>query len=112
MELCADAGVGRLKRGDVHEYAIGSRVVRAVIVSAELYAPGRVAMAPVADIDSGGKVHGLAVPTTVGDPVAGSVDVGRIRPADPDLIRTRLGRMSSVTMSRISAALKDFLDLD
>jgi mRNA-degrading endonuclease toxin of MazEF toxin-antitoxin module len=69
-------------------------------------------MVPVADIDPGGKVFGLAVPTTVEDPVSGIVDVGRIRPADPDLIRTRLGRMSPVTMRRVSAALKDFLDLD
>jgi len=101
-----------LKRGDVHEYAIGSRVVRAVVVSAEQYAPGRVAMVPVADIDPGGKAFGLAVPTAGGDPVIGSVDVGRIRPADPELIRARLGRMSPVTMRRVSAALKDFLDLD
>jgi len=101
-----------LKRGDVHEYAIGSLVVRAVVVSAAQYAPGRVAMAPVADIDPGRKAFGLAVPTAVGDPVIGSIDVGRIRPADPDLIRARLGKMSPVTMSRVSAALKEFLDLD
>jgi len=69
-------------------------------------------MAPVADLDPGGKAFGLAVPTTVADPVNGSVDVGRIRPADPNLIRSRLGRMSPVTMSRVSTALKDFLDLD
>jgi len=101
-----------LRRGDVHEYAIGSRVVRAVIVSASHYAPGRVAMAPVADIDPKGMAHGLAVPTYAADPVTGSVDVGRIRLADPDLIRARLGRMSPTTMNRISLALKDFLDLD
>jgi mRNA-degrading endonuclease toxin of MazEF toxin-antitoxin module len=99
-------------RGDVHEYAIGSRVVRAVIVSAGQYAPGRIAMAPVADLDPRGKAFGLAVPTSGADPLTGSVDVGRIRPADPDLIRARVGRMSTPTMSRISAALKDFLELD
>lgn len=104
--------MGRLKRGDVHEYAIGSRVVRAVIVSASHYAPGRIAMAPVADLDPKGMAYGLAVPTYTADPVTGSIDVGRIRPADPDLIRARLGRMSAPTMSRISLALKDFLDLD
>lgn len=101
-----------MKRGDVHEYAVGSRVVRAVILSADQYAPWRVAMAPVADVDPKGKRFGLAVPATSADPLIGSVDVGRIRPADPELIRARLGTMSPATMSRISAALKDFLDLD
>ena len=103
---------GTLKRGDVHEYAIGSRVVRAVVVSAEQYAPGRVAMVPIADVDPGGRAFGPAVPTAAGDPVIGSVDVGRIRPADPGLIRARLGRMSPGTMGRVSAALRRFLDLD
>lgn len=96
----------------MHEYAIGSRVVRAVIVSADQFAPGRIAMAPIADVDPRGKTFGLAVPTTAADPLIGSVDVGRVRPADPDLIRARLGAISPATMSRISAALKDFLDLD
>ena len=101
-----------MRRGDVHEYAIGSRVVRAVIVSAGQYAPGRIAMAPVAQVDPQGKAFGLAVPTGAADPLIGSVDVGRIRPADPALIRARVGTMSTATMGRISAALKDFLDLD
>jgi hypothetical protein len=39
-------------RGDVHEYALGSRLVRAVVVSAEHYAPGRVAMAPVVELSA------------------------------------------------------------
>jgi hypothetical protein len=52
------------------------------------------------------------VPTGKGDPLLGSVDVGRLRPADAELIRARVGTMSAATMSRISAALKDFLDLD
>jgi hypothetical protein len=73
----AHARVGRLKRGDVHEYAVDSRVVRAAVVSAEQYAPGRVAMAPVADIDRGGRAIGLAVRNAVGDPVNGTVDAGR-----------------------------------
>ncbi len=101
-----------MRRGDVHEYAIGSRVVRAVIVSASQYAPGRIAMAPVAESDPKGKAFGPAVPTGAGDPVTGSVDVGRVRPADPELIRARVGAMSTATMGRVSAALKDFLDLD
>jgi hypothetical protein len=69
-------------------------------------------MAPVAEADPKGKAFGPAVPTGAGDPVSGSVDVGRIRPADPELVRARLGAMSVPTMGRISAALKDFLDLD
>lgn len=69
-------------------------------------------MAPVVEVDPRGKAFGLAVPTNAADPLTGSVDVGRIRPADPDLVRARVGMMSAATMSRISAALKDFLDLD
>jgi mRNA-degrading endonuclease toxin of MazEF toxin-antitoxin module len=69
-------------------------------------------MAPVAGVDPQGKAFGLAVPTSAADPVTGSVDVGRIRPADPELVRARLGRMSPTTMTRISLALKDFLDLE
>src|SRR6476660_6176807 len=110
MGCRADAWLGCVKRGDLHEYAIGSRIVRAVIVSASQYAPGRIAMAPVAEADPKGKTFGLAVPTGAGDPVTGSVDVGRILRADPELVRARLGAMSGVTMSRVSAALKDFLD--
>lgn len=69
-------------------------------------------MAPVAEVDPKGQTFGLAVPTGGGDPLVGSVDVGRLRPADPDLIRTRIGRMSPTTMDRISVALKDFLELN
>jgi mRNA-degrading endonuclease toxin of MazEF toxin-antitoxin module len=100
-----------VKRGDVHEYAIGSRVVRAVIVSADQYSRWRTAMAPIANDDPHGQSFGLAVATSSDDPLTGSVDVGRVRPADPDLIRARIGKMSAATMRRISAALKDFLDL-
>ena len=101
-----------MRRGDVHEYAIGSRIVRAVIVSADQYARWRIAVAPVADLDSRGQSFGLAVATAQEDPVTGSVDVGRVRPADPDLIRARVGTMTPVTMRRVSAALRDFLELD
>jgi hypothetical protein len=66
-----------MRRGDIHEYAIGSRVVRAVIVSADQYARWRIAMAPIADLDSG-RSFGLAIATIPEDPVTGSVDVGRV----------------------------------
>jgi mRNA-degrading endonuclease toxin of MazEF toxin-antitoxin module len=101
-----------MKRGDVHEYAIGSRVVRAVIVSADHYARWRIAMAPIADHDPRGQSFGLAVATVAEDPVPGSIDVGRVRPADPDLIRARIGTMTPPTMRKVSTALKDLLDLD
>jgi mRNA-degrading endonuclease toxin of MazEF toxin-antitoxin module len=101
-----------MRRGDIHEYAVGSRVVRAVIVSADQYTRWRIAMAPIADLDSRGQSFGLAVATNPGDPVTGSVDVGRVRPADTDLIRARVGTMTPATMRRVSAALRDFLDLD
>ena len=68
-------------------------------------------MAPIAEHDPQGQSFGLAVATAAADPVTGSVDVGRVRPADPDLIRARVGTMSAATMSRVSAALRDFLDL-
>lgn len=101
-----------MRRGEIHEYAVGSRVVRAVIVSADQYARWRIAMAPIADLDSRGRSFGLAVATIPEDPVTGNVDVGRVRPADPDLIRARIGTMTPATMRRVSAALRDFLDLD
>jgi mRNA-degrading endonuclease toxin of MazEF toxin-antitoxin module len=101
-----------MRRGEIHEYAVGSRIVRAVIVSADHYARWRIAMAPIADLDSRGQSFGLAVATIPEDPVTGSVDVGRVRPADPDLIRARIGTMTPATMRRVSAALRDFLDLD
>ena len=100
-----------MRRGDVHEYAIGSRIVRAVIVSADQYAQWRIAMAPIAEHDPQGRSFGLAVPTGADDPLVGSVDVGRVRPADPDLIRVRVGALAPGTMRRVSTALKDFLDL-
>jgi len=68
-------------------------------------------MAPIAELDPRGQTFGLAVATTPEDPIRGSVDVGRIRPADPDLIRARVGSMTPATMRRVAAALKDFLDL-
>jgi hypothetical protein len=40
---------------------------------------------------------------------------GQVHPdaaTDSELIQVRLGRISPVTMRRVSAALKDFLDLD
>jgi mRNA-degrading endonuclease toxin of MazEF toxin-antitoxin module len=83
-----------------------------VIVSADQYTRWRIAMAPIADLDSRGQSFGLAVATIPEDPVTGSVDVGRVRPADPDLIRARVGMMTPATMRRVSAALRDFLDLD
>jgi mRNA-degrading endonuclease toxin of MazEF toxin-antitoxin module len=104
--------VDGVKRGDVHEYAVGSRVVRAVIVSANQYARWRIAMAPIADLDPRGQSFGLAVATTLEDPVTGSIDVGRIRPADQDHIRARVGTLTPATMRKVSAALKDFLDLE
>jgi mRNA-degrading endonuclease toxin of MazEF toxin-antitoxin module len=100
-----------VRRGEVYEYAVGSRVARIVVVSADRYSPRRVTCAPII---VGGDDSAAPATTTVAvtTPLAGRVDVTRLRPADANAIRARLGRLAHTTMTEVDRALRTYLDLN
>lgn len=100
-----------MRRGDVYEYVIGSHRARILIVSATHYNPGRATFAVVRQPTSGPLPATVAVPMSPDDPVAGAVDLSRLRALDDSAVRAHLGRLTADTMRQVDRALRTYLSL-
>jgi mRNA-degrading endonuclease toxin of MazEF toxin-antitoxin module len=100
-----------MNRGEVYEYVIGSHQARIAIVSATPYNPRLATFAVIRHPSAKPPPTSIAVPTGPGDPVAGVVDVSRLRALDESAVRARLGRLTPNTLGHVNRALRTYLDL-
>jgi hypothetical protein len=97
-------------RGDVVDYTIGSRRVRVLIVSANAYCrayPVIVLVHSRAD----GDVPGILLPLPADIAGGGTIDLSRIRFADPSAFGHRHGRIPAALSSRVDSGLRRLLAL-
>lgn len=98
-----------MKRGEVCEYAVGSRRMRVAIVSATRYNPSRATYVVVQGPADRPLPSSVAV--AIDHPVVGTVDLVRLRPLDPSAVQARLGALTATALRSVDAALRTYLVL-
>jgi mRNA-degrading endonuclease toxin of MazEF toxin-antitoxin module len=99
----------QLVRGDVLDYTIGSRRVRALVVSANTYSARYPVIVLVHD-RADGNVPGILLPLPV-SLGGGTIDLSRIRFADPTAFGLRHGRITGQLLSQVDHGLRRLLSL-
>ena len=99
-----------LSRGDIVDYALGSRRVRVLVVSANPYTEHYPVIVLVHD-RADGDVPGILVPLPPDLAGGGTIDLSRIRFADPAALGHRHGRISAALAGRIDQGLRRLLGL-
>ena len=97
-------------RGDVVDYTLGSRRIRVLVVSANAYTrnyPVIVLIHSRAD----GDVPGILLPLPSDLAGGGTIDLSRIRFADPGAFGHRHGRISSTLAVKVDHGLRRLLGL-
>ncbi|HET8658495.1 MAG TPA: hypothetical protein VFM55_05795 [Micromonosporaceae bacterium] len=101
---------GTPARGDVVDYALGSRRIRVLVVSANTYCyayPVIVLVHSRAD----GDVPGVLLPLPGDLAGGGTIDLSRIRFADPSAFGHRHGRIPASLASQVDHGLRRLLTL-
>ena len=97
-------------RGDVIDYTLGSRRIRVLVVSANAYTrtyPVIVLIHSRTD----GNVPGILLPLPSDLAGGGTIDLSRIRFADPAAFGHRHGRISATLAARVDQGLRRLLGL-
>ena len=103
-------GAAALGRGDIVDYTLGSRRIRVLVVSANAYTrayPVVVLIHSRAD----GDVPGVLLPLPGDLAGGGTIDLSRIRFADPSAFGHRHGRISATLAAKVDHGLRRLLDL-
>lgn len=104
------ARFGAPGRGDVLDYTLGSRRIRVLVISGNAYTrnyPVIVLIHNRADGDVPGIL--LPLPSDLGG--GGTIDLSRIRFADPDAFGHRHGRIASSLAAKVDHGLRRLLGL-
>ena len=99
-----------MSRGDVVDYTIGSRRVRVLVVSANPYNSAYPVIVLVHD-RADGDVPGILLPLPMDLGGGGTIDLSRIRFADPGAFGHRHGRASGQLMGQVDHGLRRLLAL-
>ena len=97
-------------RGEVVDYTLGSRRIRVLVVSANAFTrayPVIVLIHSRAD----GNVPGILLPLPSGLAGGGTIDLSRIRFADPAALGHRRGRITSTLAAKVDQGLRRLLGL-
>ncbi|MDG4822709.1 hypothetical protein O7635_12695 [Asanoa sp. WMMD1127] len=99
-----------VRRGDVFDYTIGSRRVRVLVVSANTFSADYPVIVLVHD-RADGDVPGILLPLPKDIAGGGTIDLSRIRYADPAAFGHRHARLSAALMSQVDQGLRRLLAL-
>jgi mRNA-degrading endonuclease toxin of MazEF toxin-antitoxin module len=99
-----------VERGDVVDYTHGSWRVRALVVSDTTYSEHYPVIVLIHD-RSDGNVPGILLPLPREIAGGGTIDLSRIRFADPTAIGQRHGRVDADTMAKVDSGLRRLLAL-
>jgi len=97
-------------RGDIVDYTIGSRRIRVLMVSSDLFSEQYPVVVFVHD-RADGDVPGILLPLPRELAGGGTIDLSRIRFADPTAFGRRHGRVSAELMARVDSGLRRLLNL-
>lgn len=99
-----------VSRGDVVDYTQGSRRIRVLVVSDTVYCERYPIMVLIHD-RADGNVPGILLPLPPDLAGGGTIDLSRIRFADPAAFGHRHGRISSELMTKVDSGLRRLLSL-
>jgi mRNA-degrading endonuclease toxin of MazEF toxin-antitoxin module len=97
-------------RGDVVDYTQGSRRIRVLVVSDTTFSARYPVIVLIHD-RADGDVPGILIPLPADLAGGGTIDLSRIRFADPAAIGHRHGRVSAALMARVDSGLRRLLSL-
>lgn len=97
-------------RGDVVDYAMGSRRIRVLVVSANAYTRQYPVIVLIHD-RSDGDVPGILLPLPADLAGGGTIDLSRIRFADPSAFGHRHGGIAAALAARVDHGLRRLLSL-
>ena len=97
-------------RGDVVDYTIGSRRVRVLVVSGDVFTERYPVIVLIHD-RADGDVPGILLPLPADLAGGGSIELSRIRFADPTAFGRRHGRVPAELMGRVDRGLRPLLSL-
>ena len=97
-------------RGDVVDYTLGSRRLRVLVVSSDLHSE-QYPVIVLIHSRTDGDVPGILIPLPVTIAGGGTIDLSRIRFADPSAFGFRYGTMPADLMARVDSGLRRLLDL-
>jgi mRNA-degrading endonuclease toxin of MazEF toxin-antitoxin module len=97
-------------RGDVCDYVIGSRRVRVLVVSDTTFSSRYPVVVLIHD-RADGDVPGILIPLPADLAGGGTIDLSRIRYADPAALGHRHGRAATALMARVDGGLRRLLGL-
>ena len=100
----------RLARGDIVDYMVGSRRVRVLVVSANAYS-GLYPIVVLIHDRADGDVPGILLPVPTDLAGGGTIDLSRIRFADPSAFGHRHGRINASLSSLVDHGLRRLLAL-
>ena len=103
-------GAAALGRDDVVDYTMGSRLIRVLIVSANSYTRSFPIIALIHS-RADGDVPGILLPLPPDLAGGGTIDLSRIRFADPFAFGHRYGRISSALAAKVDGGLRRLLAL-
>ncbi|GIF26883.1 mRNA-degrading endonuclease toxin of MazEF toxin-antitoxin module [Actinoplanes tereljensis] len=98
------------KRGDVVDYTVGSRRIRVLVVSADIYTRAYPVIVLVHD-RADGDVPGILLPLPGDLAGGGTIDLTRIRFADPAAFGHRHGRIGPALAAKVDQGLRRLLAL-
>jgi mRNA-degrading endonuclease toxin of MazEF toxin-antitoxin module len=104
------AAAGSPARGDVVDYTLGSRRVRVLVVSANAYSRAYPVIVLIHD-RADGDVPGILVPLPSDLAGGGTIDLSRIRFADPAAFGHRHGRITPAVAAKVDQGLRRLLGL-
>ena len=97
-------------RGDVVDYTIGSRRIRVLVVSANAYTRAYPVIVMIHN-RADGDVPGILLPLPADLAGGGTIDLSRIRFADPSAFGHRHGRLSTTLAAKVDHGLRRLLAL-
>ena len=97
-------------RGDVVDYTLGSRRIRVLVVSANAFARTYPVVVLVHD-RADGDVPGILIPLPSDLGGGGTIDLSRIRFADPAAFGHRHGRITPALAGKVDQGLRRILGL-
>lgn len=99
-----------LSRGDVVDYTLGSRLIRVLVVSANAFTRTYPVIALIHS-RADGDVPGILVPLPADLAGGGTIDLSRVRFADPSAFGRRHGRIASALTAKVDSGLRRLLGL-
>ena len=101
---------GAPERGDVVDYNLGSRRIRVLVVSANAFTRAYPVIVLIHD-RADGDVPGLLLPLPPDLAGGGTIDLSRIRFADPAAFGHRHGRIAAALAAKVDNGLRRLLGL-